>query len=150
MKPLIVLVISFVVAALASRVLRKETDLALAGRIAMSVMLMFTAIGHFVYAEGMRLMMPGFLPFKKELVWITGIFELVLAVGLLFTQTRVSAGWLLVILFVIFLPVNISAALKHVDYQKGNFEGAGPAYLWFRVPLQLLFITWTYLSAIKW
>ena len=80
----------------------------------------------------------------------TGIFELVLAVGLFFTQTRVSAGWLLVILFVIFLPVNISAALKHVDYQKGNFEGAGPAYLWFRVPLQLLFITWTYLSAIKW
>ena len=62
MKPLIVLVISFVVAALASRVLRKETDLALAGRIAMSVMLMFTAIGHFVYAEGMRLMMPWFSP----------------------------------------------------------------------------------------
>jgi len=47
------------------------------------------------------------------------------------------------------LPANIYAALKHVDYQRGTFEGSGTNYLWFRVPLQVLFILWTYLSVIR-
>jgi uncharacterized membrane protein len=47
------------------------------------------------------------------------------------------------------LPANIKAAKEHIDYQKGNFEGSGLKYLWFRMPLQILFILWIYLSAIK-
>jgi hypothetical protein len=46
------------------------------------------------------------------------------------------------------LPANIKEAIDHVDYQNATFEGKGLSYLWFRIPLQLLFIAWTYFSCI--
>jgi uncharacterized membrane protein len=55
---------------------------------------------------------------------------------------RVSAAVFLIFFFVILLPANIYAAMKGVDYQKGSYGGNGLTYLWFRVPLQLLFIAW--------
>jgi uncharacterized membrane protein len=50
---------------------------------------------------------------------------------------------------VLILPANIQAAIKRIDYQKGTTDGPGVNYLWFRVPLQILFITWVYLFAIR-
>ena len=35
------------------------------------------------------------------------------------------------------------------DYQKATVDGNGLNYLWFRIPLQLLFIAWAYISSIK-
>ena len=49
---------------------------------------------------------------------------------------------------VLALPANIYAAIKRVDYQKATFNGSGANYLWFRIPLQILFIVWMYLSCI--
>jgi uncharacterized membrane protein len=49
---------------------------------------------------------------------------------------------LLILLFLIMLPANIEAARKRVDFQKATFDGKGPAYLWFRIPLQCFFIAW--------
>jgi hypothetical protein len=49
-------------------------------------------------------------------------------------------GMALIIFFVVMLPANINAAVKHIDYQKGTTDGSGVNYLWFRVPLQVFFI----------
>lgn len=43
----------------------------------------------------------------------------------------------------------IYGSIKHLDIQKATFDGNGLNYLWFRIPLQILFIVWTYLSSIK-
>ena len=94
-------------------------------------------------------MMPGFIPFKKGLVYFTGIVEIAAAIGLLIPGLKVLTAWLLILFFIVLLPANINAAIHHVDYQKGSFEGNGTNYLWFRVPLQLLFILWVYFAAIK-
>ena len=115
----------------------------------MSIMLLFTSIGHFVYTQGMAMMMPGFIPYKTQLVYFTGVIEIFAAIGLHIQSIRVLTAWLLILFFVFLLPANINAAIKHVDYQKGTFGGSGPNYLWFRVPLQILFIVWTYFSSIK-
>ena len=149
MKPLVVLLVTFAISLFALRVIQKQFNPGLSARIALSAMLMFTAIAHFAFTKGMTMMMPDFIPFKKELVYLTGIIEILAAVGLLIPNLRVLTGWLLIAFFIMLLPANIHAALKHVDYQKGTFEGSGPDYLWFRVPLQLLFILWTYLSVIR-
>jgi len=148
MKPLIVLVATFVAGVLVTKIFTGEAAYFLCGRIAMSAMLLFTAIGHFVYSKGMTLMMPAFIPFKKELVFFTGIIEIIAAVGLLLPRFQRITGWLLVIFFILILPANIHAAVKKIDYQKGTTGGSGAAYLWFRVPLQLLFIAWVYFFAI--
>jgi uncharacterized membrane protein len=80
---------------------------------------------------------------------VTGIFEIIAAIGLLIQSVRVWTGWALILLFFLLLPANVNAAIHHIDYQNGTFNGNGLIYLWFRIPLQILFIVWTYMSAIK-
>ncbi|WP_026309531.1 DoxX family protein [Niabella aurantiaca] len=149
MKPLMILILVFVAALVAGKVFQGQYSPAWSGRIAMTAMLLFTAVGHFVFTKGMSLMLPAFVPGRTALVYITGGLEIAAAVGLLIPGVRVPAAWCLVIFFALLLPANIHAALMHVDYQNATFRGSGPSYLWFRVPLQLFFIAWVYLSAVK-
>lgn len=149
MKPLLVLLGVFIVALLVLKMLKGSFQFAFAARVAMSAMLLFTAIGHFAFTKGMALMLPDFIPQKELTVYLTGMIEVVAAVGILIPGVRNLTGWLLIAFFILILPANIYAAIKHVDYQKANFNGNGLEYLWFRIPLQILFIIWTYFSSIK-
>jgi len=149
MKPLFVLLGAFIISLLVIKYVTKTFDYSLSGRIAMSVMLVFTAIGHFAFTKGMTMMIPDFIPLKTEMVYLTAIIEIMAAIGLLVPNLKVWTGWALILFFILLLPANIKAALDYVDIEKGTFEGNGPAYLWFRIPLQLLFIIWTYVSAIR-
>ena len=149
MKPLAILISVFFVSLLLMKFVRGNFEFALSGKIAMSAMLVFTAVGHFAFTEGMSMMVPGFVPFKTGTVYLTGIIEILAAIGLLIPNLRVVTGWLLIAFFILILPANIYAAIKHIDYQKGTFDGNGLVYLWFRIPLQILFIVWTYFSAIQ-
>lgn len=149
MKPLLVLLISFVIAIFVVKFIYKHYDFALSARIALSIMLCFTAMGHFVYTKGMSMMIPEWIPFKTSFVHLTGVFEILLAVGLLIPKLKVISGWTLIIFLLLMLPSNIYAAIHQVDYQKGTFEGNGLSYLWFRIPLQVLFIVWAYMSSIR-
>jgi uncharacterized membrane protein len=144
MKPLIVLIVTFLISLLFLYFFRGQYELALSGRIAMSVMLAFTSLGHFLYTKGMTMMIPDFIPFKKLMVYLTGIFEIATAIGLQISTIRQLTGWALIVFFVIMLPANINAAIKKVDYQKGTLGGSGINYLWFRIPLQVIFILWVY------
>lgn len=149
MKPLVVLLAAFFVVVFAIKFIYGGYDIALSARIAMAIMLVFTAIGHFAFTEGMMMMVPSFIPFKKEMVYLTGFIEIAAAVGLLVPSLRIVTGWLLILFFLLLLPANIKAALEQVDYQKATLNGPGLSYLWFRIPLQVLFIVWVYISAIK-
>jgi len=144
MKPLFVLLGAFVVTFLILRGVNGWWDYRLSARIAMAVMLLFTAIAHFVFTKGMEMMLPDFVPFKRGMVYFTGIAEVAGAIGLLINTWWAEAALLLILLFMLMLPANIHAALHHVNYEKGTLDGKGPAYLWFRVPLQAFFIAWIY------
>lgn len=149
MKPLFVLIFGFLISLAAIKILKQEYKLNLAARIAMTLMLIFTAIGHFIFTKGMAMMIPKFIPFKISLIYITGIFEIIIAIGLLFENLKTTFGWTLIIFLVLMLPANIYAALNNVNYQEATYNGSGISYLWFRIPLQLLFIIWTYFSCFK-
>ncbi|TAI47825.1 DoxX family protein [Flagellimonas allohymeniacidonis] len=149
MKPLIVLLLSFTISIFVIKIIKKEYDFALSARIAMSTMLVFTAIGHFVFTKGMSMMVPKFVPFKESFVYLTGVFEILMAIGLLIPRFKYLSGWALIIFLLLMLPANIYASINNVNYQKGTFDGNGLAYLWFRIPLQILFIVWTYICSIR-
>ena len=149
MKPLIVLLFVFAVSLLIRKIFSSNYNFVLSGRTAMSVMLIFTAIAHFAFTKGMSMMLPTFIAYKTEIVYLTGITEIAAAIGLFIPGLRVITGWSLIVFFILILPANIYAAMKHIDYQKGTFNGNGSTYLWFRIPLQILFIGWTYLFVIK-
>ncbi|MGB2759513.1 MAG: DoxX family protein [Maribacter stanieri] len=149
MKPLIVLLLSFTISIFLIKIIKKEYDFALSARIAMSIMLLFTAIGHFAFTKGMSMMIPKIIPFKESIIYLTGIFEILLALGLIIPKFQIVSGWALIVFLLLMLPANIYASLNHVNYQKGTFDGNGLIYLWFRIPLQFLFIIWAYISAIR-
>src|SRR5690606_40680289 len=101
MAPLIVLLVVFVLAALTVKLGTGMFKFPLPARIAMCAMLLFTAVGHFAFADGMAMMIPAFIPFKTELVYLTGLLEILLGVGLLFQSTRKYAAWLLIVFFIL-------------------------------------------------
>ena len=144
MKPLFVLTGAFLVTFLILRGINGWWDYRLAARIAMAAMLLFTATGHFAFTRGMEMMLPAFIPCKKFMVYFTGVAEVAGAIGLLIKAWFPEASVFLILMFMLMLPANIHAALHHVNYEKGTFDGKGPAYLWFRVPLQAFFIAWIY------
>ena len=144
MKPLVILILTFIIGYFVSHLLDNEINPASAGCIAMAIMLVFTAIGHFKFTKGMSMMLPAFIPFKKEMVVITGLIEIAAAIGLLLPAMRHTTAIWLIITFILILPANIYAAIKHVDYEKGTLDGKGLNYLWFRAPLQIFFIAWVW------
>ncbi len=149
MKPLVVLLITFLLSLLATWLFKNSVDYILSGNVAMCVMLLLTASGHFMFSEGMTMMLPDFIPFKSEIVFLTGVFEICASVALLIPSLRYPISIFLIVFFVCLLPANIQAALKNVDYQNATYNGNGVRYLWFRVPLQLFFIAWVWLFNIK-
>ena len=148
MKPLIVLLTSFFVAAIVLKLSAGAVDWGLAGRIGLAIMLAFTALGHFLFTEGMALMLPPSVPFRKELIYLTGILEIFGAICLLIPGWEGVTGWALILFFLALLPANVYAAYNEINYEKPQAKGPGVKYLWFRVPLQILFIAWTYFSSI--
>ena len=144
MKPLLVLLIAFTLILGATHLGGGPANYLLAGNGAMAAMLLFTGLGHFAFTEGMSLMLPEWVPFRRGWVYLTGVLEIGAAAGLLWPVARPFAAWGLLLFFIIALPANIHAARTHLDYQRSQPTGPGLRYLWFRVPLQGLFMAWTW------
>ena len=147
MAPLIFLLGTFAVLYLLNRfALGRLLSLSLIGRVSMAVMLIVTGVSHFTNTQQMVDMMPDFLPAKREMIYFTGVCELVAAVGLLWSRTARLASILLIIFFVLVLPANIAGSLKSVQF--GGME-LGPIYLLFRIPLQIFFIWWVWWFGVR-
>ncbi|MEB0260583.1 MULTISPECIES: hypothetical protein [unclassified Mucilaginibacter] len=65
MKPLIVLLAVFGVSSLAIFIAGHPPDYCFCGRLAMCVMLIFAATAHFKFTNGMVLIMPNYIPYKR-------------------------------------------------------------------------------------
>ncbi len=141
MAPLLILLGTFGLLIMLRRFLFGGLTFGLIGRISMAAMLLATGISHFTSTEPMVEMMPEAMPAKRELVYFTGVCELLAVPGLLWTKTARLASVMLIIFFVAILPANIVGSLKQV--QLGGMEN-GPIYLLFRIPLQMLFIAWVW------
>lgn len=94
-------------------------------------------------------MMPSFVPFHAEVVFLTGLCELAGAVGLLLPRLRCLAGIMLAMYFVCVFPANIKNAIEGLPV-----EGLPAAnwYYWLRLLFQPLVIWRTLYSsaAIAW
>ena len=112
----------------------------------MATMLIFTGAAHFINTDLMVAMLPDFIPLKKETVWITGLVEITASVGLIWNKTSKITSILLILFFVVILPANIKGSINQVQLG-GMVQGA--EYLYFRIPLQILFIAWVYFFGIR-
>lgn len=103
------------------------------GRTALSLFFMWVGVMHFVKPEKFIQITPDVLPYKKELVYISGFFEILGGLGLMVPPTRKYAGMgLIALLFAVF-PANINMAVNKIDL------GYIPQWLlWARLPLQFV------------
>lgn len=98
-------------------------------------------VGHFVLTKWLVMAMPPYLPWHRELVLVSGVFEIAGGVGLLIPRLRRAAGWGLVALFVAVFPANIHMAMDPVQF---GGEPIAPWIWWARLPLQapLIAVAW--------
>ena len=94
----------------------------------------FAGIGHFTSASFFVSIMPPYLPAHLELVYISGVFEILGGVGVLFAASRRASGVGLLALLVAVYPANIHMAL-HPE----SFPGMSASALYLRLPLQFVF-----------
>lgn len=139
MAPLVFLLGTFATLYLLNRYFfDKRLSLSVIGRFAMAVMLTVTGIVHFTSTDWMAGMMPDALPYKRELVYFTGVCELAAVIGLLWERLSKLTSVMLIIFFVLILPANIADAMKNE-----------PLYLLFRIPEQIFFIWWVWYFGIS-
>ena len=112
-------------------------------RVGLSLFFMFTSIGHFIRTEAMAEMLPATIPYRVELIYVTGVLELLGAIGVWIPRLTKLTGLLLILMLLGFLPANIYSAFNRVEF---GGHGAGPLYLLVRVPFQLFTIWWTYFA----
>lgn len=103
-----------------------------------------TGLSHFKNPDLYVSIMPPYLPLRHELSLIAGSFEILGAVGLLFSKTRRISGYGLVLLLISIFPANIYMALNP-EY----FPNYAPLYLYLRLPLQFIFISWVYWATLR-
>ncbi|HSK63780.1 MAG TPA: DoxX family protein [Pyrinomonadaceae bacterium] len=112
-------------------------------RVGLSLFFAFSALGHFVRTRGMSEMIPPSIPYRIEIIYITGVLELLGAIGVWIPRLTRLTGLLLIVMLVGLLPANIYSAINRVEF---GGHAAGPAYLLVRVPFQLFVIWWTYFA----
>ena len=149
MVPLIVHLLSFFImlylGKLASTNPSSELGFFQAGRTSIGVMFIVTGISHFALTESMVQMFPEFVPFKYELVYLSGVFEVICGSVLAINSKYNKSIGICLMLFLLFsLPLNINSAIQ------GTGLGAkGVSYLLFRVPLQIFWFAWLWFFTVR-
>ncbi|MSO49355.1 MAG: DoxX family protein [Acidobacteria bacterium] len=108
-------------------------------RYLLGVLFIAAGVNHFVGPAFYVAMMPAYLPWHAELVFISGVAEAALGGLLLFRRWAVWAGWGLIALLVAVFPANVQMAL-HPDF----YPSLSTTVLWLRLPLQAVFIAWAW------
>ncbi|WP_319418039.1 DoxX family protein [Virgibacillus necropolis] len=85
-------------------------------------------------------MFPEFVPFKRSIVFASGLVEWLLAILLLIPKTRNKAGRYTAIYLVIIFPANIYAAIYGIPAPWS--AQTGQVALWIRLLFQPLLIWW--------
>ena len=146
MVSLFVLVVSFLVLrGMGLLGVERLSSWRVAGRGALVIMFLFTGTSHFTSIKyDLAAMIPAPLQNGLWVIYLTGLFEIAGAIGLLIPRTRRVAGICLVLLLVGLFSANVNAALNEIPLRG---EAATP--LWIRTPMQLLYIGMVWWTSIK-
>jgi uncharacterized membrane protein len=106
--------------------------------VVLAVFMIIAGVMHFLNEAFYLKLMPPYLPAHRELVYISGLFEIVLGALLLVPRFTRLAAWGIILLLIAVFPANIYI------YQHPDLLPA-PAWLHLlRLPLQGLFIAWAW------
>ncbi|SFQ29808.1 DoxX family protein [Hymenobacter arizonensis] len=107
-------------------------------RYALALLFVLAGVWHFVHPATYLAIMPPQMPQPLLLVHLSGVFEILGGLGLLFRPTRRLAGLGLLVLLVAVFPANVYMALIHEQL------GIPGWVAWGRLPLQLPLMWWVW------
>jgi len=114
----------------------------LAYKASLSLLFLYIGIvGHFIAAEGVVALIPGFIPWPYFWSYATGLLEVLFVIGMWWPRYERLTGIAMVIYLPLVLPFNIYGWT--VPGNVPSFE-TDPYYLYGRIPLQLLFMAFAY------
>ena len=105
--------------------------------LALSLFFINVGVDHFINPDFYLNIMPDYLPFHAEAVYLSGFFEILGGIVVLVPKLRALARWGLISLLIAVFPANIYMAMN-----PNLFPEFSLALLYFRLPLQFLFIFW--------
>ncbi|RDC56083.1 DoxX family membrane protein [Pedobacter chinensis] len=97
---------------------------------------------HFVSTKVYYAIMPGWLPAHEFLIYLSGAFEIILGILLIFSKTRKLASLLIILMLIAFIPVHVYM-VEIAPFILGKIY-ITPFIAWMRLPFQLLFIGWAW------
>ena len=110
-------------------------------RLLLAGIFAFAGVMHFIISASYVGIMPPWLPWHRELVYLSGVLEIAGGVGLLIPRIRRAAGIGLVLLLIAVWPANLQMLLN-------ARAASAPAWyqtlLWLRLPLQLVLVWWVW------
>ncbi|GIW41431.1 MAG: membrane protein [Candidatus Binatia bacterium] len=101
---------------------------------------------HFVRPEFYLRIMPEYLPYHRELVFLSGVCEVVLGVLVLVPRFTKWAAWGIVALLIAVFPANVNMAVNRIVPPGAPDLSplAQQILLWARLPLQGLLVAWAW------
>ena len=105
----------------------------------MGIFYIIVGIKHFQDPSWFVQIIPPILPYKYELVYISGFFEVLLGVLLMTPRFQSIAAKGLIVLLICVYPANIYLAQTN-----GGALGISPLIAWGRLPFQFVFIGLAY------
>ncbi len=108
----------------------------------MAVMYIVAGIPHFWKPKAYLKIMPSYLPYHLELVYLSGALEIIFGVLLLFPETQSIGAWGIIAVLIGVFPANIDMLVKY----KGK-KIWPRVMLWLRLPIQLWLIYWAWMFA---
>jgi uncharacterized membrane protein len=116
-------------------------------RYVMGLLYVATGVGHFLAPEALERIVPPQLPEPMALVYLSGVAEIALGVGVLFERTRRASAWGIVALLIAVFPANVYMAIDGVatEMVPDRFDDAARIAAWLRLPLQAVLIGWAWL-----
>ena len=108
----------------------------------MAFFYIYIGIRHFIEPQWFMQIMPPFIPYHLELVYISGFFEILFGTMLLFSRTRALACFLIILLLVAVYPANLYLAFNKAPQEALGISSFAAS--WIRLPIQFIFIGLAY------
>jgi len=115
------------------------------GRV-MGAVYAVAGVTHFLAPDAFARAVPPEFPRPCALVYLSGIAEVSLGVGMQFDRTRRASAWGIVTLLVAVFPANVYMATDDVaaEFVPDRLAGLARAAAWVRLPLQAVLVLWAW------
>jgi uncharacterized membrane protein len=108
-------------------------------KLLLAVFFIGAGVNHFVNPDFYVNIMPPYLPWHLDLVYLSGVFEIVFGAMLLIPRLSRAAAWGIIAVLIGVFPANIHMAVNSHLYPE-----ISPIFLMLRLPLQGALIAWAY------